>query len=95
MKVISLLKNKHLANWNEKYLTQLGYFFHVNPGLKVSHSGETSHYNEGYNGLRRFPRHLQDVLTRHLLQDFFKMSVFKTSSQARLEDVLEDEKLLC
>ena len=34
------------ANWDEKYLIQMGHFSHVNPGLKVSYSGETSHFSE-------------------------------------------------
>ena len=34
------------ANWDEKYLTQVGYFSHVNARRKVPHSGETSHLGE-------------------------------------------------
>ena len=34
------------ANWDEKCLTQVGYFSHINPEKKVSHSGETSHLGE-------------------------------------------------
>ena len=34
------------ANWNEKYLTQVGYFPHVNAGWKESHPGETSDLGE-------------------------------------------------
>ena len=30
------------ANWNEKCLTQVGYFSHVNAESKVFNSGETS-----------------------------------------------------
>ena len=30
------------ANWNEKYLTQVGNLSHVNAGWKVPHSGEMS-----------------------------------------------------
>ena len=30
------------VNWNEKYLIQLGYFSHVKPEYKVSHSDEKS-----------------------------------------------------
>ena len=31
------------ANWDEKYLTQVGYFAHANAGWNVSQLGETSH----------------------------------------------------
>ena len=31
------------ANWDEKYLTEVGYFSPVNRGSKVSHSDEMSH----------------------------------------------------
>ena len=34
------------ADWDEKYLTQVGYFSHVNAEWKVRHSGETSHRGE-------------------------------------------------
>ena len=34
------------ANCDETYLTQVGYFSHVNAELKVYHSGETSHLGE-------------------------------------------------
>ena len=30
------------ANWDEKYLTQVGYISDVNTGWKVPNSGETS-----------------------------------------------------
>ena len=33
-------------NWDEKYLTQMGYFSHINAGPKVFHSGETSDLSE-------------------------------------------------
>ena len=29
------------VNWDEKYLTHVGHFSHVNLDSKVSHSGET------------------------------------------------------
>ena len=31
------------ANWDEKYLTQVGYFAHANAGWNVSQLGETTH----------------------------------------------------
>ena len=31
------------ANWDEKYLSQVGHISHVNAGWKVPHSGETTH----------------------------------------------------
>ena len=31
------------ANWDEKYLTPVRHFSHVNAGWKVSHLSETSH----------------------------------------------------
>ena len=31
------------ANWDEKYLTQVGYFAHANAGWNVSQLGKTSH----------------------------------------------------
>ena len=34
------------ANRDEKYLFQAGLFSHVNPGWKLSHSGETSHLGD-------------------------------------------------
>ena len=34
------------TNWDETYLTQVGYFSHVNAGRKVPHSGEKSHLGE-------------------------------------------------
>ena len=34
------------ANWDEKYVTQVGSFSHVNAGQKVPHPGETSHLGE-------------------------------------------------
>ena len=34
------------ANWDEKHLTQVGYFSHVNAGWKVCHSDETSYLSE-------------------------------------------------
>ena len=34
------------VNWDEKYLTQVGFFSHVNPGWNASHSGGTSHLIE-------------------------------------------------
>ena len=37
------------GNWDEKYLTQVEYFSHVNAGRKVPHSGETSHLGEMSN----------------------------------------------
>ena len=36
------LKRGMLANWDKKWLTQVGYFSRVNPGWKVSHPSETS-----------------------------------------------------
>ena len=32
MNVTSLHKNRPATNWDEKYLTQVGYFSHVNAG---------------------------------------------------------------
>ena len=40
------MKTGMQANWDEKHLTQLGYFSHVNAGRKVSHSVKTSHLGE-------------------------------------------------
>ena len=37
------------ANWNEKYLTQVRYFSHVNTEWKLPHSGETSYLGEGFH----------------------------------------------
>ena len=37
------------AYWDEKYLTQLEYFSHVNAVWKVPHSGETSHLGEVFH----------------------------------------------
>ena len=34
------------ANWDEKYLTQVGYFSHINLEWKVSRSGDKSHIGE-------------------------------------------------
>ena len=34
------------ANWNEKYLTHVGYISHVNIELKVPWSGEMCHLGE-------------------------------------------------
>ena len=39
----NFLKIVMQANWDEKHLTQVGYFSDVNVGWKVSHSGEMSH----------------------------------------------------
>ena len=34
------------ANWEERYLNQMGYFSHVNAGSKLSHSGKIFHLGE-------------------------------------------------
>ena len=34
------------TDWDEKYLTQVDYFYHINMEWKVPHSGETSHLGE-------------------------------------------------
>ena len=37
------------ANWNEMYLTQVGYFSHVYAGGKASQSGRNLTYNHSQN----------------------------------------------
>ena len=39
------LKIETQVNWDEKYLTHVGHFSHVNLGFSC-HSGETSHLGE-------------------------------------------------
>ena len=46
MKLNNYLKIGMQANWDETYLTQVGYFFHVNVWWKIPHSGETSQLGE-------------------------------------------------
>ena len=37
------------TNWDEKYLTHVECFSHVNPGWKISHLGEMSHLREMFH----------------------------------------------
>ena len=37
------------TNWDEKYLTQVGYFSHLIERWKVPQSGETSHLGEVFH----------------------------------------------
>ena len=44
-------------NWDGKYLTQMGYFSHINVGPKVTHSGETSDLSEMSHFIKTAPQY--------------------------------------
>ena len=72
------------ANWDEKYLTQVGYVSHVNAGRKVPHSGETSHLGEMSHSYKQPP-----ILSSH----FQSKRINKSHKQEALSKDIDKYKI--